>query len=233
MQPIQELAHRRGLLLVEDCAQAHGATYGGRKVGTFGDLASFSFYPTKNLGCYGDGGAVLTNDDQLAARLRRLRQYGHEERYHHLERGINSRLDDVQAAILSVKLESLDECNDARRAIARDYDRRLTGLSRPKVREGSTHVFHLYVVRCRRRDEFRAALERRGVGTLIHYPTPVHLQPAYRDLGLREGSLPVAERSAKEVCSLPLFVGMTSAQVERVAEAAVEAVQEVLHEVCA
>jgi dTDP-4-amino-4,6-dideoxygalactose transaminase len=233
MIAISQLAKRRGVLVVEDCAQAHGARIDGRKVGAFGDLAAFSFYPTKNLGCYGDGGAVLTSDAQLAARLRRLRQYGQEQRYHHVERGVNSRLDDLQAAILSVKLKSLDDCNEERRSLAKVYDDRLANLARPAIRSGVEHVFHLYVVRHPQRDAFRAALERRGVGSLIHYPVPVHLQPAYRDLGVPEGALPTTERLAKEICSLPLYPGLTSELAARAAEAADDAAREVLHDVCA
>ena len=217
--PLAALAQRHGLLLVEDCAQAHGAKYGGRLVGTFGDLAAFSFYPTKNLGGCGDGGAVLTRDPALAARLRRLRNYGQTDRYHHAERGINSRLDEIQAAILQVKLRHLDAHNAARRELAAEHAKRLSGVRLPSARPWAEHVYHLYVVRSPRRDQLRERLQALGVQTLIHYPVPVHLQPAYADLGYAPGSLPVTEQICREILSLPLYVGLSLADVAKVAEA--------------
>jgi dTDP-4-amino-4,6-dideoxygalactose transaminase len=219
---LTELARWAGLLLVEDCAQAHGARYRGRPVGTYGDLAAFSFYPTKNLGACGDGGAVLTRDAALAERLRRLRHYGQTDRYHHAERGVNSRLDEVQAAVLGVKLAALDRHNDARRALADRYRCGLAGVQVPgEYPDGDAvrHVYHLYVVRHPRRDALRARLAERGVGTLVHYPVPVHRQPAYADLGYRPGSLPHTERAAREVVSLPLYPGLTAARQDQVIEA--------------
>ncbi len=220
LDPLIDIAGRAGLLLIEDCAQAHGALYRGRPVGTFGHLAAFSFYPTKNLGACGDGGAVLTADGQLAARLRRLRNYGQAERYHHVERGMNSRLDEMQAALLRVHLVHLDEHNNERRRLAALYRKRLSGLTLPQTWPGEEkvrHVYHLFVVRHPQRDALRRRLQEHGVGTLIHYPLPVHLQPAYADLGYRPGSLPETERAAREVLSLPLYVGLCDEQVEQVA----------------
>jgi dTDP-4-amino-4,6-dideoxygalactose transaminase len=221
---LSALAERSGLLLVEDCAQAHGAQFAGRKVGTFGRLAAFSFYPTKNLGAYGDGGAVITRDPGLAARLRRLRNYGQPGRAVprtgvHAERGINSRLDELQAAVLKVKLRYLDEHNARRRFLAGSYSNFLSGVRAPTTASGCEHVFHLYVVRSGRRDALQAGLSEQGIGTLIHYPVPVHLQAAYADLGFPPGSLPVTERLAGEILSLPMYIGLSEAQVERVAEA--------------
>jgi dTDP-4-amino-4,6-dideoxygalactose transaminase len=220
LDPLAEVAGRAGLLLIEDCAQAHGARYRGRPVGTFGHLAAFSFYPTKNLGALGDGGAVLTADAHLAERLRRLRNYGQAERYHHVERGMNSRLDEVQAALLRVNLARLDAHNDERRRLARLYRAHLSGLALPEVcpdEEQVRQVYHLFVVRHHRRDALRRRLQERGVGTLVHYPVPVHLQPAYADLGYRPGSLPETECAAREVLSLPLYVGLRDDEVEHVA----------------
>ena len=219
LPPLLALAERHNLALIEDCAQAHGARWNGRPVGTFGRAGAFSFYPTKNLGALGDAGAVITDDAELAARLRRLRHYGQVSRYEHLERGQNSRLDELQAALLRVKLAHLDEHNRTRRALAERYNATLTGVATPVVRPEAEHAFHLYVVRSPRRDALIAALGRTGIGTLIHYRTPVHLQPAYSDLGYGAGSLPVTERIVREIVSLPLFVGLTEAEVDAVAQA--------------
>ncbi len=216
---LRALADKHHLLLIEDCAQAHGARDHDRIVGTVGDLASFSFYPTKNLGAYGDGGAVITNDAGYADRLRRLRNYGQTQRYHHAERGMNSRLDELQAAILGVKLAHLDEHNQTRRSLAAAYDEHLRGVTIPVVRTDAYHVYHLYVVRHPNRDALMAALKANGVGTLIHYPLPIHLQPAYADLGYRPGSLPVTEKIAGEIVSLPMYIGLTAADIEIIAEA--------------
>jgi dTDP-4-amino-4,6-dideoxygalactose transaminase len=231
---LSTLAKQHGLVLVEDCAQAHGARVGGQLVGTFGKLASFSFYPTKNLGAYGDGGAVITDDSALAERLRRLRNYGQVDRYQHRDRGVNSRLDEIQAAILAVKLAHLDEHNRIRREIASWYHRFLKGLSLTlPVELGPAqemhHVYHLFVVRTQARDRIRVTLKDRGVGTLIHYPIPIHRQPAYADLGYGPGSLPVTERVASEVLSLPLYVGLRPEDVETIAEAIQSALREIGH----
>ncbi|MBL8132856.1 MAG: DegT/DnrJ/EryC1/StrS family aminotransferase [Anaerolineae bacterium] len=221
MPALLHIAEARHLLLIEDCAQAHGARLNGALVGTFGHLAAFSFYPTKNLGAVGDGGMVITGDSGYAERLRRLRNYGQVSRYEHAERGINSRLDEMQAALLRVKLPLLDPHNARRRSLAEAYTARLTGtpVLPPAVRDGADHVFHLYVVRSAERDALMERLKARGVGTLIHYAVPVHLQPAYRDLGCHEGSLPVTERIAREILSLPLHLGLTTEDVQTVTEA--------------
>ena len=215
---LADLAARRGLLLIEDCAQAHGARHRGRRVGSWGHLAAFSFYPTKNLGALGDAGAVVTNDPALAARARRLRNYGQTSRYHHAEPGINSRLDELQAAILAAKLPHLDHHNRERQALASMYSNRLRGVTAPSIRPGDEHVFHLYVVRTRERDRLAEALRAAEIGTLVHYPVPVHLQPAYAHLGYAAGALPVTEQAANEVLSLPLYIGLAEHNVERVAE---------------
>jgi len=210
------VARAAGLLVLEDCAQAHGAQLGGQVVGTFGDVAAFSFYPTKNLGAFGDAGAVLTADRALAERVRRLRNYGQAERYHHTEKGINSRLDDLQAALLRVTLAHLEEHNEERRRLAGRYRRQLAGVGLPADGPGLRHVYHLFVIRHPDRDELRHRLAERGVGTLLHYLRPVHLQPAYAELSAGRGSLPAAERAAREVLSLPLFVGLKEEQVDTV-----------------
>ena len=215
------------LLLVEDCAQAHGARHDSCLAGTIGHLGAFSFYPTKNLGAYGDGGAVITNNATLAERLRRLRNYGQTSRYHHQERGINSRLDEMQAAILSVKLAHLDAHNDERRRLAAAYREHLSDVGLPTECADVRHVYHLYVVRHPDRERLREGLRRRGVGTLIHYPIPVHCQPAYASLGYGPGALPVTEQVAGEILSLPLYVGLTPADVATVAGAVSECLKEV------
>jgi dTDP-4-amino-4,6-dideoxygalactose transaminase len=221
MDPIMEIARRHDLAVVEDCAQAHGASYRGRKVGSLGHVACFSFYPTKNLGAYGDGGAVVTDDPALADRLRLLRQYGWREQYRSEVRGVNSRLDELQAAILRVKLRHLDAWNARRRALAARYRELLAGsdLVLPAELPDGVHVYHLFIVQTPQRDELRDHLRRAGIGTGIHYPIPAHLQAAYRDLGGQPGQLPVTERLAREVLSLPLFPELTDAEVEQVVEA--------------
>jgi dTDP-4-amino-4,6-dideoxygalactose transaminase len=220
------VARAAGLLVLEDCAQAHGARIDGQPVGTFGDLAAFSFYPTKNLGAFGDGGAVLTSDGALAERIRRLRNYGQADRYQHVERGQNSRLDEVQAALLRVTLAHLDEHNEERRRLAAHYRRFLKGVGLPAVGPALGHVYHLFVVRHPDRDGLRCRLAARGVGTGCHYPLPVHLQPAYADLGYGPGSFPMAERVAREVLSLPLYLGMSAADLDAVCGALVDCLQE-------
>ena len=216
MDAILEIGKRRGLPVIEDCAQAHGARYRGRRVGTMGALACFSFYPTKNLGAIGDGGAVVTGDNALGAKLRLLREYGWAERYVSHTEGWNSRLDELQAAILRVKLRYLDADNTSRRRIAARYGAELanTGLALPVTREGSEHVYHLYVVRSDRRDALNAHLQARGIAAGIHYPVPIHLQPAYRRTPPL--SLPVTERAAREVLSLPIYPELSDADVATV-----------------
>jgi len=221
LSPILEIARRHHLRVIEDCAQAHGATYRGRRVGSLGDLACFSFYPTKNLGAIGDGGMIVTDDAALAERARQLREYGWVERYVSHLAGLNSRLDEIQAAILRVKLRHLDADNSTRIRLAGLYDRGLqgSGVIIPKRRPETTHVFHLYVVQAPMRERLQAFLAKRGVGTLVHYPVPVHLQPAYRSR-LRGGeNLPVSERAAREVRSLPMYPGLSEEAVQTVINA--------------
>jgi dTDP-4-amino-4,6-dideoxygalactose transaminase len=223
LDSIFEIAQRHGLTVVEDCAQAHGAEYKGQRVGSFGRVACFSFYPTKNLGAYGDGGMVITGDGALARKVRLLRQYGWEKRYVSSLRGLNSRLDEIQAAILRVKLKHLDEWNEARRARARLYDELLagSGVATPTEMDYGQHVYHLYVVRCPRRasrDELKSYLAERRVGTGIHYPVPIHLQEAYRDLGYRRGDFPVTEACADEILSLPMYPELREDEVREIAK---------------
>jgi len=213
---LQAICDRHNLLLIEDCAQAHGARYKGQLVGTFGAAASFSFYPTKNLGAFGDGGAVITSDPQIAARLKSLRNYGQAAKYHHEESGQNSRLDELQAAILGVKLAHLDAHNATRQALAAVYDRCLSSVTIPVVSPDAQSVYHLYVVRHPQRDALMSCLKSKGIGTAIHYPIPNHLQPACAHLGYAVGSLPVTEQAAREIVSLPLYIGLSPAEVEEV-----------------
>lgn len=220
LAPILEIARGHGLRVVEDCAQAHGATYRGRRVGAWGDVACFSFYPTKNLGAIGDGGAVVTNNAELAKQARLLREYGWAERYISHLPGWNSRLDELQAAVLRVKLRHLDSDNAARARLAALYADGLAGAKviLPTTPADRTHAYHLYVVRSPRRDELLAFLKERGIGALVHYPAPVHLQPAYHGR-LRGGDrLPQSERAAREVLSLPMYPELSDDDVGRVAE---------------
>jgi len=219
LEALQMLAERHGLAVIEDCAQALGGTWHGKQAGTFGKLAALSFYPTKNLGACGDGGAVLTDDPQLADRLRRLRMYGQPARVEALERGMNSRLDELQAALLRVKLRHLDEHNRRRRELAELYSKELQGVELPTVLPGYRHAWHLFVVRHPQRDALAQALSERQIGTMVHYPIPVHRQRAYFDLGYGPGSLPQTEQAVREILSLPLWVGMTEDDIERVATA--------------
>lgn len=220
LEAIISIADRHGIRVVEDCAQAHGAIYRERLVGSWGDVGTFSFYPTKNLGAIGDAGAITTNDSELAEKIRLLREYGWTERNVSSTRGWNSRLDELQAVILRVKLQFLNADNERRRRIAALYDELLadSDLVLPKRREDATHVFHLYVVRSDERDDFLTRLREAGVGALVHYPVPIHLQPAY--LGrLPTGCLANTERVAKEILSLPIYPELTDAEVQKVASA--------------
>jgi dTDP-3-amino-3,4,6-trideoxy-alpha-D-glucose transaminase len=221
MDPILELAHERGLKVVEDACQAHGATYRGRRVGSIGDAGCFSFYPTKNLGAWGDGGAVVTNDEVLAERVRLLRSHGERPRHRHRMCGGTSRLHAVQAAVLRVKLDRLEDANAQRRRLGSILTAALSGCAglkapAPPATDGD-HVFHLFPVVAPHRERLQAHLADRGIATAVHYPTPIHLQEAYAYLGMTQGSLPVAERLAGQICSLPLFPGMTDPELERVA----------------
>ena len=219
LDALKAIAEAHNLLLIEDCAQAHGAEYKGQKVGSIGHFGAFSFYPTKNLGAYGDGGAVITRDAGLADKLRKLRNYGQTSRYIHQSRGTNSRLDELQAAVLRVKLKYLDAHNQTRRELAAIYNNRLRAAARPRTAPDIRHVYHLYVIRDGRRDQLMTELKARGIGTLIHYPIPIHLQASHRDLGLGAGSLPETEKAAREIVSLPMYIGLTDADVIRVCDA--------------
>ena len=229
MDRILPLAESHSLVVVEDAAQAHGAAYRGRRCGTLGAAGAFSFYPTKNLGAYGDGGAVVTNDVALAERLVLLRNYGWSERYYSAIKGYNSRLDELQAAVLGAKLPYLDRWNARRRRLAALYTAALAGdtlgvtgastIQVPTEAAWATHTYHLYVVRLPERDRVQARLRERGIATQVHYPVPVHLQEAYRDLGYTPGSLPHTEQAAAEILSLPLYPELTDDDVQYVAAA--------------
>ncbi len=221
MEALRDIAQRHGLFLIEDAAQAHGAEYRGRRVGTLGHAACFSFYPGKNLGCYGDGGAVVTNDSTLAARVAKLRDHGRSSKYIHDEVGFGHRLDALQAAILGAKLPHLDSANAARRRLAERYNALLADIevALPYTPPEVTPVYHLYVIRTPRRDVVLEQLQREGIDAGVHYPLPLHLQPAYRCLGLEKGRFPVAEAAAEQVISLPIFPEMTEEQQDRVVNA--------------
>jgi dTDP-4-amino-4,6-dideoxygalactose transaminase len=228
--PILSLARERGLAVLEDACQAHGALYRGRPVGTLAGergIGALSFYPTKNLGALGDGGAILLNDPGLAARLRQLRNGGQSDRYRHEVPGVNSRLDELQAALLRVGLRHLSAWTERRRALAAFYQRELEGAGAEPLGEQpyARSVFHLFVVRHPRRDALAAALRERGVGTLIHYPIPLHLQPAFAGLGGKPGDLPVAEKATSEILSLPLYPELRDEQARGVVEAVRESVK--------
>jgi dTDP-4-amino-4,6-dideoxygalactose transaminase len=224
MDPILDIAGRRGLIVIEDACQAHGARYKGKRVGALGHAAAFSFYPAKNLGAYGDGGMVVTDDRRVADAVRLWRNYGQREKYHHLVQGYNKRLDTLQAAALRVKLKRLDAWNDARRRHAKRYEQLLagTGVATPSTAAYAEPVWHLYVIRVADRETVQADLTRRGVATGIHYPTPIHLQPAYQSLGHRPGDFPVTEGYAKQIISLPMYPELPPTSIEYVAETIAE-----------
>jgi dTDP-4-amino-4,6-dideoxygalactose transaminase len=221
MDPILAIARDAGLIVIEDAAQAHGAEYHGRRVGSMGAMACFSFYPGKNLGAYGEGGMVVTADPEYARKLRMLRDWGAEKKYHHVMKGYNFRLDGIQGAVLRVKLRHLEAWTEARRSAAAHYDALFAGSSivTPRAMPWARHVYHIYGIRTPRRAEWQAALLEAGVQTGIHYPTPVHLLPAYANLGGRPGQFPHAERAAAEELSLPMFPELTAPQREAVAAA--------------
>lgn len=226
LDPVLSLAREHGAFVVEDACQAHGARYHGRRAGAIGHLGCFSFYPAKNLGAWGDGGAVVTSDPALADHVRLLRSHGERRRYHHEICGATARLDALQAAVLRVKLRHLEVDTARRRAVAVRLSGALAGAPLdlpPPPPEHSDHVFHLYVVRCARRDILREHLAERGIATGLHYPVPIHRTPAFAHLGLGPGALPVSERLATEVCSLPLFPGMDDVAIAQVAAAVWEA----------
>jgi dTDP-4-amino-4,6-dideoxygalactose transaminase len=227
MDAILEFARPRGLFVVEDACQAHGAEYKGRRAGTLGDAACFSFYPGKNLGAFGEAGAVVTGNAELQEKIRILRDHGQVRKYHHTMIGWNSRMDGIQAAILRVKLRYLERGNQLRRSHAAHYNQALGGIEEvvtPAQAAGVRHVYHIYAIRVQERDQVIELLGEKGIGCGVHYPVPIHLQEAYRDLGYERGAFPIAERSAKEFVSLPMFPELTSAQVERVVQCVKEIV---------
>ena len=225
MDEIVRVAERHGLEILEDCSQAHDAEYRGRKVGTFGRAAAFSFYPSKNLGAYGEAGAVLTNDPALAEKVRMLRDHGGRKKYHHEFVGYNYRMDGFQGAVLGVKLRYLAEWTERRRRAAARYRELLDGLPvrLPREKPHVRHVYHLFVIRVAERDRVAAALNDKGIATGVHYPIPLHLSEAYRELGYREGDFPVAEAASKEILSLPIYPELTDEQMDYVAKCLKEA----------
>lgn len=218
MTRITEIAKKYHLYIIEDCAQAHGATWKGQRVGSFGDIGCFSFFPTKNLGAFGDGGAITTNSYAIAETMQKLRNYGSKVKYHHEIEGTNSRLDEIQAALLVVKLRHLDELTQERISIADRYNKGITNelVSLPTCRNGATQVFHLYVVRVKQRDEFQKYLKSRGIDTQIHYPIPPHKSECYEKYSWSEVHLPITEQYANEIISLPLYNGMTDQEIDYV-----------------
>lgn len=218
MGRIMEITNKHKLFLIEDCAQAHDATYEGKKIGTFGDVGCFSFYPTKNLGAFGDSGAIITDNQEIYEKMRMIRNYGSKEKYHNELNGVNSRLDELQAALLNVKLRHLTELTKERQRYAKIYDSGIKNslIELPKVYDGTTHVYHLYVITCENRDKLQNYLLSKGIKTQIHYPIPPHLQKCYVGLGFKAGDFPVAEKYAKSVLSLPLFNGMTDEEINYV-----------------
>ena len=219
MDPVLEIARRHDLPVIEDACQSHGARYKGRRTGSMGAFGAFSFYPSKNLGAYGDAGALTTNDAALADKVRMMRNYGQRAKYEHVYLAWNRRLDSIQAAVLRIKLRHLDRWNESRRHIASLYDELLagSGIGLPYVEPDVEHVYHLYVIQLESRDQIQSELAARGVGTGIHYPVPIHLQEAYRELGGRDGDFPVTEAAARRLLSLPLYPELADDEVRRVA----------------
>lgn len=218
MDPILVIAKKHNLYIIEDCAQAHGATYKGKVIGSFGDVAGFSFYPGKNLGALGDAGATVTNDEELAKKVRALGNYGSDYKYHHIYRGNNSRLDELQAAFLAAKLPHLNRMNEERRRIAQKY---IDGINNeevilPYIPEYANPVWHIFGIRCKRRDELEKFLNEAGIGTNKHYPIPMHLQECYKDLGFKEGDFPIAEEISATELSIPMYYGMKDEEIQYV-----------------
>lgn len=215
MDPIMEIAEEYNLKVVEDACQAHGAEYKGKKVGSIGHVGCFSFYPTKNLGCYGDGGMIITKDPKIAQKLRLLRNYGEARKYFYSTKGYNSRLDEVQAAVLRVKLKKLDRWNALRRKNAKLYNKLLEGrVSTPTEEKHTKHVYYAYVIRCKKREKLRQWLKTRNIGTSIHYPVPIHLQDSYSELEHKKGDFPVTEKYSDEILSLPIFPELSKAEIK-------------------
>jgi dTDP-4-amino-4,6-dideoxygalactose transaminase len=227
MEPIREIARHYNLIVIEDAAQAHGAEYKGQRAGSLGDIGCFSFYPGKNLGAYGEGGMVVTNNPEYARTMRMLRDWGQEHKYHHVLKGYNYRMDGIQGAILRVKLRYLDKWTEARRTYAALYDKLLvnSGVTTPTVMPYSHHVYHIYAVRSHQRDTLQGKLNEQGIQTGIHYPIPVHLLPAYQDLGYKAGDFPNAEIVAQEELSLPMCAELSEAQIIAVSESVKQSVK--------
>ena len=221
MEKVVAVCKKHNLRLIEDCAQSHGSKFNGKTSGTFGDIGCFSFYPTKNLGAFGDGGAIITNDPEINANMRIYRNYGSEKRYYNKVVGFNSRLDEIQAGLLSVRLKYLDELNKEKKDLADRYYAHINNplIELPKRREGSEHIFHQFVIRCNRRDELMEYLREKGIGTIIHYPIPPHLSEAYSYLGYKEGAFPVTEEYADTVLSIPMYNGLSTEDQDIVIEA--------------
>lgn len=220
IEEIIQIAREHNLKVIEDCAQSHGSTYKGKKSGTFGDIGCFSFYPTKNLGAFGDGGAVVTNNDEYAQNIKVLRNYGSQKHYYNQMVGYNSRLDEIQAALLRVKLKHLDEINQEKNEIAQKY---LAGIKNhnvrlPQLRANATSVWHQFVIYTDKRDELMTYLADKGIGTIIHYPVPPHLQECYQNLGYRDGDFPISEDYSSHILSLPIYNGMTDEEIKYVIE---------------
>lgn len=220
MDEIQRICKKYNLLLIEDAAQSHGSKFNGKMTGSFGDVGCFSFYPTKNLGCFGDGGAITTNNKELADKIRIYRNYGSEKRYYNQVVGINSRLDEIQAALLNVKLKYLDGLNAERNTVADLYNQGIQNpwIKLPKVLAGADHNYHQYVVLCETRDHLKDYLEKNGISTIIHYPIPPHISQAYEYLGYHKGDFPISEKYADQVLSLPMFDGIREDEVMKVIE---------------
>ncbi len=219
MDRVNEIAKKHNLRVIEDAAQAHGTKYKGKKVGTLSDAAGFSFYPGKNLGALGDGGCVVTNNKEIADKVRALGNYGSDYKYHHIYKGTNSRLDEMQAAFLDVKLPHLDKWNNDRKRIANEYFAKINNplIKLPlKPDDDFDHIYHVFGIRCDRRDELEKYLADKGIGTVKHYPVPMHLQGAYEDLNIKEGELPIAEEISRTELSIPMYYGMTAEEVEYV-----------------
>jgi len=228
MDPILDIARRRGLVVIEDAAQAHGAQYKNRLAGSMGDIGCFSFYPTKNLGAFGEGGAVTTNNPEYAATIRMLRDWGQDRKYHHALRGFNYRMEGLQGAILRVKLRHLERWTEARRTIARRYNEFLqeSGLTLPSEMPWARHVYHLYTVRAEDREALKAGLQSEGIQSAIHYAIPAHLQPAYADLGYKKGDFPQSERAAELVLCLPMYPELSEESARRVADGVTKVMSE-------
>lgn len=215
MDPIMEIADKYKLFIIEDCAQAHGATYKGKKIGTFGDVAGFSFYPGKNLGALGDAGAVVTDNNEIAKKIRALSNYGSDYKYHHIYKGNNSRLDEMQAAFLLVKLPHLNRMNEERRRIANRYLKEINNpqITLPFVSEYTNPVWHVFGIRCQYRDKLEVFLNRNGIGTNKHYPIPIHLQECYKDFGFKRGDFPIAEEISATELSIPMYYGLADEEI--------------------